>query len=236
MLWMDALFDLKGYGHLLVDGIITTVEVSVCAFIVSIALGLVGSAGKLSKNRIARGLADVYTIVIRGVPELVLLLLIYYGGTVLMQNLASAISGQDVRIDINNFVAGVLVVGFVYGAFATEVFRGAFQSIPKGQIEAAMACGMNGFQVFWRIKLPQVWRFAIPGLGNVSLVEVKATAIISAIGLAELTRQADVIKQPTHLPFTVFFLASIAYLIMTMILNTFWHRLERRAALGVRRA
>ncbi|HEX9449198.1 MAG TPA: ABC transporter permease subunit, partial [Dongiaceae bacterium] len=200
------------------------------------ALGLVGSAGKLSKNPIARGLADAYTVIIRGVPELVLLLLIYYGGTVLMQNLASAVSGQDVRIDINNFVAGVLVVGFVYGAFATEVFRGAFQSIPKGQIEAAMACGMSTFKVFWRIKLPQVWRFAIPGLGNVSLVEVKATAIISAIGLAELTRQADVIKQPTHLPFTVFFLASIAYLIMTMILNTFWHSLERRAALGVRRA
>ncbi|HVJ41261.1 MAG TPA: ABC transporter permease subunit [Dongiaceae bacterium] len=233
---MQSLFDLKGYGHLLVDGIIATVEVSVCAFLVSIALGLIGSAGKLSKNRLARGLANAYTVIIRGVPELVLLLLIYYGGTVLLQGIAGAISGQDVRIDINNFAAGVLVVGFVYGAFATEVFRGAFQSIPKGQIEAAMACGMSRIQVFWRIKLPQVWRFAIPGLGNVSLVEVKATAIISAIGFTELTRQADVIKQPTHLPFTVFFLALLAYLAMTLVLNTFWHTLERRAGLGIRRA
>jgi His/Glu/Gln/Arg/opine family amino acid ABC transporter permease subunit len=233
---MQSLFDLKGYGHLLVDGIIATIEVSVCSFLVSIVLGLIGSAGKLSKNRFARGLANAYTVIIRGVPELVLLLLIYYGGTVLLQNIAGAISGQDERIDINNFVAGVLVVGFVYGAFATEVFRGAFQSIPKGQIEAAMACGMSKMQVFWRIKLPQVWRFAIPGLGNVSLVEVKATAIVSAIGFTELTRQADVIKQPTRLPFTVFFLALLAYLGMTLVLNAFWHRLERRAGAGIRRA
>jgi len=233
---MFDLFGLKGYGHMLVDGFITTIEVSVCAFIVSIVLGLVGSAGKLSHNRIARGFANAYTVIIRGIPELVLLLLIYYGGTVIMQDVASAISGSDVRIDIDNFVAGVLVVGFVYGAFSTEVFRGAFQSIPKGQIEAAMAAGMNKMQIFWRIKLPQVWRFAIPGLGNVCLVEVKATAIISAIGLAELTRQADVIKQPTHLPFTVFFIASVAYLVLTMVLNAFWHGLERRASLGIRRA
>jgi His/Glu/Gln/Arg/opine family amino acid ABC transporter permease subunit len=233
---MNGIFDLKGYGHLLIEGIITTAEVSVCAFIVSIALGLVGAAGKLSKNPLAHNLANAYTIIIRGVPELVLLLLIYYGGTVLLQTIWSAVTGQDQRIDINNFIAGVLVVGFVYGAFATEVFRGAFQSIPKGQIEAGTACGMSRAQVFWRIKLPQVWRFAIPGLGNVSLVEVKATAIISAIGLTELTRQADVIKQPTRLPFTVFFLALLAYLAMTMILNTFWHQLERRASLGIRRA
>lgn len=233
---MFDFFDLKGYGHLLWEGAIVTVEVSICSFVVSILLGLLGASCKLSKNPVARSLANAYTVVIRGVPELVLLLLIYYGGTVLAQKAASVISGQDERIDINNFVAGVLVVGFVYGAFATEVFRGAFQSISKGQIEAAMAAGMNNRLVFWRIKLPQVWRFAIPGLGNVWLVLVKATAITSAIGLTELTRQADVIKNPTHKAFSVFLIAAVLYLIFTMISDFGRHRLERRSALGVRRA
>lgn len=233
---MPDFFDLKDYGHLLWEGAIVTVEVSICSFIVSIILGLLGASGKLSKNRLARGIANTYTIVIRGVPELVLLLLIYYGGTMLIQKIASAITGRDERIDINNFVAGVLVVGFVYGAFATEVFRGAFQSIPKGQIEAAMAAGMNKRLVFWRIKLPQVWRFAIPGLGNVWLVLVKATAITSAIGLTELTRQAEVVMNPTHKAFSVFFVAAMLYLIFTMISDIARHRLERRSALGIRRA
>ena len=232
---MLEFFDLKGYGHMLVEGAIETVLVSICSFIVCIALGLVGSAGKLSRNRVARGFANAYTVIIRGVPELVLMLLIYYGGTVMMQNIATAISGQDERIDINSFVAGVLVIGFVYGAFSTEVFRGAFQSIPKGQVEAAKACGMNSWQIFRRIKLPQVWRFAIPGLGNVWLVLVKATAITSVIGLTELTRQADVIKQPTRLPFTVFLIAALLYLLFTMLSDLFRSRMERRAALGIRR-
>jgi His/Glu/Gln/Arg/opine family amino acid ABC transporter permease subunit len=233
---MLEFFDLKGYGHMLIEGAARTVEVSICSFLVCIALGLIGSAGKLSRNRVARGFANTYTVIIRGVPELVLMLLIYYGGTVLMQNVASAMSGQDERVDINNFVAGVLVIGFVYGAFSTEVFRGAFQSIPRGQVEAAMASGMNGWQIFHRIKLPQVWRFAIPGLGNVWLVLVKATSITSVIGLTELTRNADVIKQPTHLPFTVFLIAGILYLLFTMLSDAFRSHMERRASLGIRRA
>jgi His/Glu/Gln/Arg/opine family amino acid ABC transporter permease subunit len=228
------MFDLKGYGHLLFEGALVTIEVAVCAMIVAIALGLVGAAGKLSKNPVAHFFANTYTIVIRGVPELVLLLLIYFGGTVLLQTLAARLFGHEESIDINNFVAGVLVIGFVYGAFATEVFRGAFQSIPKGQIEAAMACGMSKSQVFWRIKLPQVWRFAIPGLGNVWLVLLKATAIISVIGLPELTRQSTIVMNPTRKPFTVFLIAAALYLIMTAVSDVFRHRFERRAAAGIR--
>ncbi len=230
------MFDLKGYGHLLIDGALVTIEVAVCAMVVAIALGLIGAAGKLSTNRLVHGVANAYTVVIRGVPELVLMLLIYYGGTVLAQHIAAALMGSDEPIDINNFVAGTLVIGFVYGAFASEVFRGAFQSIPKGQIEAAMACGMSRGQVFRRIKLPQVWRFAIPGLGNVWLVLLKATAIISVIGLPELTRQASIVMNPTRKPFTVFLIAAALYLVMTAVSDYFRHRLERRAALGIRRA
>jgi His/Glu/Gln/Arg/opine family amino acid ABC transporter permease subunit len=198
-------------------------------------MGLVGALGKLSRLRWARRLADLYTTVIRGVPELVLLLLIYYGGTVLLQDLASLL-GRTEPIDINAFVAGVVVIGIIYGAYATEAFRGAFQAVPKGQIEAAMACGMNRRQVFWRIRLPQVWRFAIPGLANVWLVLLKATSLMSIIGVEELTRKADLAKAPTREPFTFFISAAFIYLVFTAISDFGRHWAEKRANVGVRRA
>jgi His/Glu/Gln/Arg/opine family amino acid ABC transporter permease subunit len=203
--------------------------------LIATAMGMIGALGKLSRMRWARSLADLYTTVIRGVPELVLLLLIYYGGTVLLQYLASLL-GHEEPIDINAFVAGVVVIGFIYGAYATEVFRGAFQAVPKGQIEAAMACGMNRRQIFWRIRLPQVWRFAIPGLGNVWLVLLKATSLMSIIGVEELTRKADLAKAPTREPFTFFISAAFIYLVFTAISDFGRHWAEKRANVGVRRA
>jgi ABC-type arginine transport system permease subunit len=130
----------------------------------------------------------------------------------------------------------VLVIGFIYGAYATETFRGAFQAVPKGQIEAAMACGMNRGQIFWRIRLPQVWRFAIPGLGNVWLVLLKATSLMSVIGVEELTRKADLAKSPTREPFTFFISAAFIYLVFTAISDYGRHWAEKRANVGVRRA
>jgi His/Glu/Gln/Arg/opine family amino acid ABC transporter permease subunit len=229
------MFDYKGYGHFLIEGAQMTIIVAVLAMALTIAMGLVGALGKLSRFRWARRLADLYTTIIRGVPELVLLLLIYYGGTVLLQH-AAKLFGREEPIDINAFVAGVLVIGFIYGAYATETFRGAFQAVPKGQIEAAMACGMNRRQIFWRIRLPQVWRFAIPGLGNVWLVLLKATSLMSVIGVEELTRKADLAKAPTREPFTFFISAAFIYLVFTAISDYGRHWAEKRANVGVRRA
>jgi His/Glu/Gln/Arg/opine family amino acid ABC transporter permease subunit len=229
------MFDYKGYGHFLIEGAQMTIVVAVLAMVITIAMGLIGALGKLSRFRWARILADLYTTVIRGIPELVLLLLIYYGGTVLLQHLSS-LFGRERPIDINAFVAGVLVIGFIYGAYATETFRGAFQAVPKGQIEAAMACGMNRRQIFWRIRLPQVWRFAIPGLGNVWLVLLKATSLMSVIGVEELTRKADLAKAPTREPFTFFISAAFIYLVFTAISDFGRHWAEKRANVGVRRA
>jgi His/Glu/Gln/Arg/opine family amino acid ABC transporter permease subunit len=229
------MFDYKGYGHFLIEGAQMTIIVAVLAMALTIAMGLVGALGKLSRFRWARRLADLYTTIIRGVPELVLLLLIYYGGTVLLQHVAT-LFGREEPIDINAFVAGVLVIGFIYGAYATETFRGAFQAVPKGQIEAAMACGMNKRQIFWRIRLPQVWRFAIPGLGNVWLVLLKATSLMSVIGVEELTRKADLAKAPTREPFTFFISAAFIYLVFTAISDYGRHWAEKRANVGVRRA
>jgi len=229
------MFDYKGYGHFLIEGAQMTIIVAVLAMALTVAMGLIGALGKLSRFRWARVLADLYTTIIRGVPELVLLLLIYYGGTVLLQHLGT-LFGREEPIDINAFVAGVLVIGFIYGAYATETFRGAFQAVPKGQIEAAMACGMNRNQIFWRIRLPQVWRFALPGLGNVWLVLLKATSLMSVIGVEELTRKADLAKAPTREPFTFFISAAFIYLVFTAISDFGRHWAEKRANVGVRRA
>ncbi len=232
---MPSFLDLKGYGHLLIDGAMITLSVGVAAMAVALSLGIMGALARLSSHAALRGLGTTYATVIRGIPELVLMLLVYYGGTVLLQWLLS-LAGGDVRVDLNAFLAGTLVLGFVYGAYATEIFRGAFLVIPKGQVEAAHAYGMTNGQVFFRIKLPQAWRLAIPGLGNLWLTLLKATSITSVIGLTELARQADLIKAPTKMPFTVFFAASLLYLAMTAISDLVRIRAERWASSGFRRS
>jgi arginine/ornithine transport system permease protein len=231
---LPAFLNLKGYGHLLAEGALITVGVGVTAMMVALTLGILGALARLSPNRAWRNVGATYAVVIRGIPELVLMLIVYYGGTVLLQSLLS-LGGGDVRVDINAFFAGTLVLGFVYGAYATEIFRGAFLAIPKGQVEAATAFGMPPAKLFFRIKLPQAWRLAIPGLGNLWLTLLKATSITSVIGLTELARQADLIKAPTKMPFTVFFVAALLYLAMTAVSDVFRIKAERWASSGFRR-
>jgi His/Glu/Gln/Arg/opine family amino acid ABC transporter permease subunit len=229
------MIDLRGYGWMLWDGVQLTIVVGVCALVVALVLGLIGALAKLSKSRLLRGVADVYTTVVRGVPELIIILLVYYGTPTLIQNIAEDL-GYDIRVDINPFIAGVATIGFIYGAFATEVFRGAFQAVPAGQIEAARAFGMNRAQTLWRVTLPQVWRFALPGLSNIWLILIKATALISVIQLPELTRNADIAARAVKLPFTFFFVTSLIYLGITIVSMVLQARAEKWAARGVRRA
>ncbi|MEX0696404.1 MAG: ABC transporter permease subunit, partial [Dongiaceae bacterium] len=231
----SAMIDLKGYGWMLWDGVQVTILVGLSAMAMALLFGLIGAWGKLSKSRAARVAANTYTTVIRGVPELVLILLVYYGTPTLIQNVMEDL-GTDVIVDINPFLAGFLTLGFIYGAFATEVFRGAFLAIPKGQIEAARACGMNRGLLLRRILLPQVWRFALPGLGNVWMVMVKATALISVIQLPELMRNADIAARAVRLPFTFFFAASLIYLGITVVSMWGQQHAETWANRGVRRA
>ena len=233
---MDGFIDLRGYGWTLWAGVAITVEVGICAAVVAVLMGLLGAWGKLSTSRVAQTIANTYTVIVRGVPELVLILLCYYGLTILLQRLLSLLSGQDVLIDINPFSAGVITLGIIYGAFATEVFRGAFLAVPKGQIEAARAIGMNRILLFRRVLMPQAWRFALPGLGNVWLVLIKATSLMSVIQLAELLRNADVAARANHMPFTFYFLASLFYLGITILSMLGQHRVEGWANRGVRRA
>jgi His/Glu/Gln/Arg/opine family amino acid ABC transporter permease subunit len=227
--------NLQGYGWLLLDGAKLTVLVGLCSMAIAIFLGLIGSWGKLAPSRFARGVAGTYTTVIRGIPELVLILLVYYGVPTLIQDIASA-AGAEVIVDINPFTAGVATIGFIYGAFATEVFRGAYLAVPKGQIEAARAMGMSTALTFRRVTLPQMWRFALPGLGNVWMVLIKATALISVIQLPELMRNADIASRATRMPFTFYFVASLLYLLITIASIIFQQKAETWANRGVRRA
>ncbi len=228
------MLDLEGYGWLLIKGAKLTLFVGLGAMGIAVILGLIGAWGKLSKSKIFNALAGTYTTIIRGIPELVLILLVYYGAPTLIQDLASSF-GADILITLNPFVAGVATIGFIYGAFTTEVFRGAYIAVPKGQIEAAKACGMNSILTFRRILFPQMLRFALPGLGNVWMVLIKATALISVIQLPELMRNADIAARAIRKPFTCYFAASLVYLFITIISTLIQKWAEERVNRGVRR-
>ncbi len=229
------MIELRGYGWLLLEGARLTVLVGFASMVIAVFLGLIGAWGKLARSRIAQVAASTYTTVIRGIPELVLILLVYYGVPTLIQDIIAA-AGREIIVDLNPFTAGVATIGFIYGAFATEVFRGAYLAIPKGQIEAARAMGMSPALTFRRITLPQMWRFALPGLGNVWMVLIKATALISVIQLPELMRNADIASRATRMPFTFYFAASLLYLVITIASMILQQKAEVWANRGVRRA
>ncbi|MBS1270295.1 MAG: Histidine transport system permease protein HisQ [Gammaproteobacteria bacterium] len=228
------MFDLEGYGASLLDGALLTLLVGFTAMVVAILLGLLGAWGKLSGSKTARAATETYTTIVRGVPELIMLLLVYFGVPTLLQDLAG-VFGYEWVIDLNPFTAGSLTIGFIYGAFCTEVFRGAFQAVPKGQIEAAHAAGMHEFLTFRRIRFPLAMRFALPGLGNVWMVLIKATALISIIQLDELMRNSRIAANSTHKPFTFYFAASLIFLFITAVSMWGQKYAERRAGRGVRR-
>lgn len=231
---MTELLNLEGYGASLIEGALMTVLVGLTAMSVAILLGLLGAWGKLSGSGAARFVTDTYTTIVRGVPELIMLLLVYFGVPTLIQDLSAAL-GHELVVNVDPFVAGSLTIGFIYGAFCTEVFRGAFQSVPKGQIEAARAAGMHEVLTFRRIRFPLAMRYALPGLGNVWMVLIKATALISIIQLDELMRNARIAANSTHKPFTFYFVASLIFLFITVVSMWGQKYAERWASRGVRR-
>ena len=230
------MIDFRGYEWVFWEGLKVTLMVGLATIPVALLLGLVGAWGKLANNRFANLVAGTYTTVVRGVPELVLILLVYYGGTIILQRAVSCFTGSPATIDIDPFLTGTLTLGFIYGAFATEVFRGAYLAVDRGQIEAAQAFGMRPSLALRRIILPQMWRFALPGLGNLWLVLIKATSLMSVIQLPELMRMTDVAARAVRLPFTFYFGASLIYLTITIVSILVLKRAETWANRGIRRA
>ncbi|MEX0921841.1 MAG: ABC transporter permease [Rhodovibrionaceae bacterium] len=229
------MIDLHGYGWMLMDGLKVTLLVGVVSLALAILFGLFGAWGKLSSSRAANRIASTYTIVIRGIPELVLILLIYYGSSTAVLRISEAL-GNKVRLDLDPFTAGVITLGFIYGAFTTEVFRGAYQAVPVGQIEAAKSAGMGRILMLRRIILPQMMRYALPGLGNVWMVLIKATALMSVIQAEELLRKARIAAGATREPFTFYFAVLLIFLAITLVSMQIIRYLEAWAERGVRRA
>jgi arginine/ornithine transport system permease protein len=223
---------LHGYGNAILGGLGVTLGVAAASLAIACVFGLAGALAKLSGSRVARGAADVYTTLIRGLPDLVLMLFIFYGGQIALNHIAEK-QGWG-YIDVPPLVAGVPTIGFVFGAYLTETFRGAILAIPKGQIEAAQAFGLKRAQVWRRIVLPQMVRHAIPGFSNNWLVMVKATAIISIIGLDDMVHRANLASAATREPFTFYALIALIYLAITTLSIFALSRLEKRFSLGVR--
>jgi arginine/ornithine transport system permease protein len=226
---------LHGFLPALLEGAGITLAVAGASLVIAVVLGLIGAAAKLSRVPFIRWIATAYTTVVRGVPDLVLMLLIFFGGQMGVNAIASAI-GYDGYVDIDPFVAGVITIGFIFGAYLAETFRGALIAIPAGQREAGVAFGMSRTKVFVRITLPQMVRLAIPGFTNNWLVLVKSTAIVSVIGLTDMMHRAGLAAGATREPFTIYLAAAAIYLVITSASMVVLGALEKRVTVGMRRA
>jgi len=222
---------LHGFLPSLLQGALVTISLALAAMAMAMLLGLAGAFAKLSESRLARGVALVYTSLVRGVPDLVLMLLIFFGGQVGVNAVALALGYED-YIDIDPYLAGVLTIGFIFGGYLTEAFRGAFLAVPPGQREAGLAYGFSAWQIAWRISLPQMFRHALPGLANIWLVLLKSTAIVSVIGLSDLMTRGQQAAGTTREPFVFYLAVALIYLAFTSVSELLFKALQTRLAVG----
>jgi polar amino acid transport system permease protein len=220
----------KGYLDEFVWGAIATLQISVCAYAFGISLGLLGAMGKLSGGRFLKRTLDVYTTVFRAVPELVLIMLLYYLGTIGVNNLMVALGFGPVQM--NAFAVAVFVLGFVQGAYSTEVLRAAIQAIPIGQSEAAKAYGMSALTQFKRITLPAMLPYAIPGLANLWLAITKDSALVAVVGYTELANATRISSASTKYYLTFYVIAALFYWGISILSNIGFNWLENRVRRG----
>lgn len=219
-----------GWGGNMLRGLASTLQIALGAYVMGMLIGLAGALGKLNGSAPTRWLLEIYTTLIRAVPELVLILLLYYAGTGAINSLLDMMGYRP--IDISGLVAGIVVLGIVQGAYSTEVIRGAMQAVPLGQTEAAAAFGMSRWQILKRVTLPAMLPFALPGMSNLWLIVTKDTALLAVVGFSELaltTRQAS---GATRAYFMFFLAAAFLYLCVTLVSNQVFRYLERRARRG----
>ena len=226
--------DLYGFGPALLAGTLMTIQLALCALALGLVLGLLGALAKTSPNKFLQWLGGTYSTIVRGVPELLWVLLIYFGTVNLMRELGTLLGNPE--LELNAFAAGVIALGLCFGAYATEVFRGTILAIPRGHREAGQALGLSKVRIFWRIILPQMWRIALPGLGNLFMILMKDTALVSVIGLEEIMRRSQIAVSLSKEPFHFFLIAAFIYLSLTVLAMTAMHFLEQRASRGFKRS
>lgn len=244
--------ELLNYQTVLLQGAWLTVQVALLSLLLAILLGLFGALAKISNSRVLRFIATMYTTIIRGIPDLILMLLIFFGGQMLVNNLSYTIneklneyfSNFDANhewysylpdyIDISPYFAGIITIGFIFGAYMAETFRGAILSVEKGQIEAATAYGMSRSKIFFRVTFPQMMRHALPGIGNNWLVLLKTTALVSIIGLQDMVKIAGDASGSTQQPFTFYLAVAFIFLFFTAISSALLKRLEEKYSIQTR--
>ncbi|MDA0720855.1 MAG: ABC transporter permease subunit [Proteobacteria bacterium] len=207
-----------------------SLQIAVGAFALGLLIGTAGALGKLHGGPVTRDLLAVYTVVVRAVPELILILILYYAGTDLLNQALRALGQRPV--EISGVVAGIAVLGIVQGAYATEVLRGAIQSVPRGQHEAARAYGMGSVQIFRRVTIPAMLPLALPGLSNLWLIATKDTALLAIVGFSELTLETRQAAGSTRAYFTFFLAAGALYLVMTLLSGHIFGWIEARYRRG----
>ena len=218
-------FGKTGWGDELIFATIKTLADSVTAILIGFIFALIFTPLKLSKNKFFNLIANFYTTIIRGVPELLVIYLFFFGGSSAIMFVAS-IFGYNDYIEINAFLTGAFSIGIISGAYSTEVFRGAIQSIDKGQFEASNVLGFNKVLRFYKIILPQMLRLSIPNLSNVWQITLKDTSLISVTGLVEIMRQSYIAAGSTRDPLLFYNVAAILYLILTFLSMKIINRLE----------
>ena len=219
------LFGETGWGDELLIATLMTLAVSITAILIGFVFALIFTPLKLSKNKFLNLIANFYTTVIRGVPELLVIYLFFFGGSSAIMFVAS-IFGYNDYIEINAFLTGAFSIGIISGAYSTEVFRGAIQSIDKGQFEASNVLGFNKVTRFFKIILPQMLRLSIPNLSNVWQITLKDTSLISVTGLVEIMRQSYIAAGSTRDPLLFYTAAAVLYLMLTFLSMKFINKME----------
>ena len=219
------LFGETGWGDELLIATLMTLAVSVTAMLIGFVFALIFTPLKLSKNKFLNLIANFYTTVIRGVPELLVIYLFFFGGSSAIMFVAS-IFGYNDYIEINAFLTGAFSIGIISGAYSTEVFRGAIQSIDRGQFEASNVLGLNKVTRFFKIILPQMLRLSIPNLSNVWQITLKDTSLISVTGLVEIMRQSYIAAGSTRDPLLFYTVAAVLYLMLTFLSMKFINKME----------
>ncbi|MGP8308202.1 ABC transporter permease [Vibrio sp. YIC-376] len=246
------MLDLQGYEASIYTGALVTIQVAVLSLLLAVMLGMLGALAKLSPYKWAKSIATLYTTIIRGIPDLVLMMLIFFGGQILLNNSLYSINetlngwftSSDPShewtsylpdyIDVSPFIAGVLTIGFIFGAYMAETFRGAIMAVDRGELEAAKAYGMSSTLSFRRILLPQMIRHALPGFGNNWLVLLKTTALVSIIGLDDMVRMSSLAAGSTKMPFTFYMAVAIIFLFFTSVSTGLLKLVERKFSIHAR--
>lgn len=234
-IWTLLSFGPQGWGDDIAAGVLVTVTLALATLPFGLAVGFVVALGKVSQDATLRLAANIYTTIFRGLPELLTLFLVFYGAQIALQQLIR-LAGGTTGVEINAFAAGMVALGAVFSAYASEVFVSAFRAIPQGQYEGAYAIGLTRGRTMRLVILPQLIRLALPGLSNLWLILMKETALVSVIGLADILRQASIAARVTKEAFLFYGVACLLYLVLAVLSSFVLSAIERRVSIdGVRR-